>query len=798
MMRLFIEGRQVDLMHNEPLLITREIADVREPEKRSSDWSKTFRIPGTSDNNKLFGHIFDINQEQLNSGSQFGPDFNPNKKAAAWVTVSETEIVRGFIRMLNISVVRRGEIQYEISFHGVSADFFAKIRNKRMSELNLSVMNHTLNKTNVKNSWSNTAASGGYVYAMIDRGRADKPYDAWGVMDLTPCIFAKRIVDEIFSEAGYTYTADSFFNTDEFKSRVVPFPKPAEISEATLTTMAARARRSTNQTVTAGQPVIFNDDSSSGYYDNGGNFDTASGRYSLPYTGVEMTTKHTIFVNVTGLDTLTSVTNVSVSFHVFLAGKYRAAFTLHEANNFSPSGIDFSGEFYNYIGSGIENDDIELRLDAVYDSSGVVPTTAITSPYTVTIKPNSIVEIEGLQSMTGPNMLVDFNSAFSKSELTQEKFISDLIKLDNLYIEPTEYLGQLYIAQRDTFYRNTITHDLTALIDRDQPLEIIPMGELEGNPYVFTMAQGKDTDSDEYQKATGRIYGESRIIIDNEFVQQEKKVDTAIASTPYIYAGGKLVIASMGSADKSNGDVRMLYWSGKITTATWRLCLVITDNRNMISPELITGGYPHAGHLDNPFTPTKDLNFGMPAFVNLPAGITYTNNNLYNRNWRKYINEITDRNSKLVKARVYITPGSFIKWQFRDLYFFDGQYFRLNKISDYPVGSAEVVQCEFLKIKEAAAFTPSTGKTGGGYDTKDDNNDRWPDLRNGFDKPQREFSTVGVAADNTLNNPTMSGVIKAIDDRTHIDIGTPTTGDKYRPALEWTGAEWDITLIKEV
>lgn len=793
MMRLFIEGRQVDLMQDEPLLITREIADVREPEKRSSDWSKTFRIPGTSDNNKLFGHIFDINQEQLNSGSQFGPDFNPNKKAAAWVTVNEAEIVRGFIRMLNISVIRRGEIQYEISFHGVSADFFAKIRNKRMSELDLSSMNHLLNKTNVKNSWSNTVASGGYVYAMIDRGRADKPYDAWGCTDLTPCIFAKRIVDEIFSEAGYTYTADSFFNTDEFKSRVVPFPKPAEISEATLTGMALRARRSSDQTFTTGGTLIFNDDSSSGYYDNGGNYSTTTGKYTLPYTGVEMSARLSLNLNITGAG-LGAATYVAAKFSVRCGGKERATFFLQGQNI---SGVNISEDVFVYIGSGAAGTDIEVQLVALFDASaGLV--SRITGPFQLKLQTDSTIEIEGLQSVTGVNMLVDFNSAFSKSELTQEKFISDIIKLDNLYIEPTEYLGQLYIAPRDTFYRNTVTHDLTALIDRDQPLEIIPMGELEGNPYVFTMAQGKDTDSDEYQKATGKIYGESRIIIDNEFVQQEKKVDTAIASTPYIYAGGKFVIASMGSADKSNGDVRMLYWSGKITATTWRLCDWVTDQRTYINDEVITGGYPHAGHLDNPFTPTKDLNFGMPAFVNLPAGITYTNNNLYNRNWRKYINEITDRNSKLVKARVYITPGSFIRWQFRDLYFFDGQYFRLNKISDYPVGSAEVVQCEFLKIKEAAAFTPSTGKTGGGYDTKDDNNDRWPDLRNGFDKPQREYATGGTAGDNTLNNPTMSGVIKAIDDRTHIDIGTPTTGDKYRPALEWTGAEWDITLIKEV
>jgi hypothetical protein len=33
---------------------------------------------------------------------------------------------------------------------------------------------------------------------------------------------------------------------------------------------------------------------------------------------------------------------------------------------------------------------------------------------------------------------------------------------------------------------------------------------------------------------------------------------------------------------------------------------------------------------------------------------------------------------------------------------------------------------------------------------------------------------------------------------TYKDIGAPTTGDVYRPAIEWTGADWNVVLIKEV
>jgi hypothetical protein len=280
MMRIYIEGRQLDLHEGEALHVTREIADIREPDARSSDWSKTYRIPGTANNNRIFGHIFDINQEQLNTGTQFAPDFNPNKKAAALVTVDEVEQVRGYMRLLNINVIRRGEIEYEVSVHGVAADLFAKIRNRKLSELDLSEFNHNLSKTEIKDSWSHDATDG-YVYPMIDRGRQNKPYNVWGCEDFTPAVFAKVVVDKIFSAAGYTYTADSFFNSDEFKSRVIPFPKYPQLSEATINTFAARARRSTDVAVTLGTAIPFNDDSSTGYFDNGGNFDTATGMNHL-------------------------------------------------------------------------------------------------------------------------------------------------------------------------------------------------------------------------------------------------------------------------------------------------------------------------------------------------------------------------------------------------------------------------------------------------------------------------------------------------------------------------------------
>ncbi len=51
--RLACGGQVVDLPTDFGILINKSIADIREPESRSSDWSKTFTLPGTKRNNKL-------------------------------------------------------------------------------------------------------------------------------------------------------------------------------------------------------------------------------------------------------------------------------------------------------------------------------------------------------------------------------------------------------------------------------------------------------------------------------------------------------------------------------------------------------------------------------------------------------------------------------------------------------------------------------------------------------------------------------------------------------------------------
>jgi hypothetical protein len=56
---LFIENQRADISSDISSLLTFAIDDVKDFSSRSTTWSKTIVIPGTSRNNSLFGNIFE-------------------------------------------------------------------------------------------------------------------------------------------------------------------------------------------------------------------------------------------------------------------------------------------------------------------------------------------------------------------------------------------------------------------------------------------------------------------------------------------------------------------------------------------------------------------------------------------------------------------------------------------------------------------------------------------------------------------------------------------------------------------
>lgn len=714
--RLVCGGVSVDLPSDFGILINKSIADIREPESRSSDWSKTFTLPGTKANNKLFTHLFDLNLSIRNtSATNFSPDFNPNLKADAILQVDEVTQIQGFIRLLGIKINDFNQIEYECSMHGELADLFAKIADAKLADLDFTAYNHIISDTNIFNSWDTSIiknSSGyvnfsggapigeGYIYGWIDNGTyAD--YSMMYTDDMTPYLYAKTVVDAIFSGTGYSYSSGSFFNTAQFKRLVIPCPTKSPIlSEADVKLRQFEAKASGTVTYPQGGQYNFPveiSDISNQYNPTTSTF--TNGFHNQKYD-----------FNFYASGTVTNLTpNVTcwVAFRLFINGK--------------PS----KQIWHNFVtdGTGTGTLDVTLIFDGIRLRKGDTVTVnpgyirdggAISTASRTVLNSNSKFYNTVVESSYGYDDLMDFTGFFTGVETKQREFMRWIFTMFNLYIEATEIEKQLIILPREEFLINTV-RDWTTKRDTSQPLEIIPMGELEAGRYIFTYKEGNDDGNKFYKEDYSRTYGDRQILVQNDFVKDEKKIEIGFVPTIIVKAPNEIdkyfpEIAT-NDGERKSGDLRILQYKYKTSQ--------VYTVRNGAFSTTATGGtlkatYPWMGHLDDPLNSTSDINFGLPRFVGLPPGTAITNNNLFNQYWSKYLQEITDKDSKIVKGRFYLTPADMERLSFRDLYFFDGNYFRLNKIEDYDPINPSVNICEFLFLKTGPTFSATTGSVGGG------------------------------------------------------------------------------------
>ena len=710
-----ITNRRLDTFGDVNTLITRSIADIREPQSRSSEWSKTFTLPGTKANNIIFSQLFEVEQV-ISSSVQFTPDFNPNLKADVILFSDGIKQLRGFLRLLSIKVDDSTHITYEVTLHGQTADLFTTLSERKLNVLDFSEYNHTLSSGNVIDSWATQIYKNGstqafsygegYMYAMIDKGHP-RNISLWETNEFTPCLYAKTIVDKMFSNASYTYTNDSFFNSDRFKRLVLPAPSSLTIDSAILESRRFRASRTTSaQSLDLASTLIFQNDSTGGNYDNGNNYNTTTGQFVAPVGGnYVFDTRVEINYNSTGYTPIFQE-DIWLVFGLYVNGVKSTTATV-TVDFGSPA---FSVDLYFSPNTLLSGDIVEIKLVQVYDNANSYNLT--NSQFSLTLGIGSYLENNLTAFTYGYGETVDF-SVFLNSEVKQSDLLLSFVKMFNLYIEAdTDNPKELRIVPRDEFY-NGAQVDWTKKLDYSQSVEIVPMGELEANPYKFAYKEGKDEANVLYQESYQTTYGSRTYQVENQFVKDEKKIEVIFSPTQIrSYNSQKNFVLSY-VPNAQDGDLRVMYYSGLASGVNWFLYAqyagVGFTRSNRFSLPITT-------HLDSISNPTFDINFGMPREIGLGAGYKYTNANLVNTYYYRFLTEITSKNSKILRAYFRITTKDYLNLKFADAYFFEGQYWRLNKIEDYDPNGDSVYLCEFLlaQFMQPATITQKTIGAGTG------------------------------------------------------------------------------------
>lgn len=737
MVKQIIGGYQVPL--SEGVSLNKAAFDIEQPQIRKTDFTKSVVVPANADTNKLFENLFDVKTALLT--------FNPNLKKSYELIVDGISVLRGYCQLVDIKTTN-GKTEYVLNARGAIGDLFSAIGDSKLDELDFSSLNHTWNRTNIEASWTPTLGTG-YVYPMIDYG-VKNSQDIWSVQEFKPAIFLKEYIDAIFESAGYTYTS-TFFTSTRFKSLIIPQSSDViALSEASIEARQYLVGRSTsNQTGIVNQQydpssatvLIFNDDSSPFYNTAAVNYSTSTGifscsikgRYSfkaklkMNFTYTPPSTQEQNFVQGV-IDTLSDA-----YLTVYLIRKRSGSITILDtmaielfdvldgetiSNPYTSAtftGVVSSSDFIVEVG-----DEISFRLGAVV-LNGFQSAFLFGSSMSFTLQTTSQAGNTVRQTQILPGDTMVMNDTLPK-EISQADLVSSIIKRFNLYLEyDADNDKNIIIEPLEDFLTGNVV-DVSDWVDDFRERNVKPLGALKSGEFIFTDQEDEDILNTAYQNRKGETYGTKRYSVNNDFQLGEKKIETIFSPTPLWSATKEndRVISSIAFPKNDNGvseemaKIKLLYWGGKLNTAkTWFL-----DDGSTVYTQT---QYPYAGHLDNPFNPTFDLNWGVVKLLFYDfsfggqADILYTNANCFNVYWKTYIEQITDKDSKILEVYMVLDSHRYYLLSFRNTYFIDGMYWRLLEVQDFNPLGRQPAKCIFIALPDKEAFT-SEQKTifGGG------------------------------------------------------------------------------------
>lgn len=744
----------LDLKDNLPISLNFAIADIRDPSKRNGAFSKTIKLPGSATNNTFFEHIYDVNISTRN--------FNPNLKTDCYVLQEGIEIFRGYLRLTEIEVYLENDtekIEYSVTIFGDNKDLFGVIGDAKLQDLSVSEFDHVYNRVNQFNTWS-AAVGTGYFYPLIDYGYNAFQTNSFNVEHLRPAFYVKSYIDKIFAAAGKSYTS-SFFNSTFFKRWYIPhngdkFTMSAAaialkqfyagdngagtVTSTSLVYNTTKTHWETTipltTTTLSTLPCVFNDDTTSPFTDPANIYNTTTGIATINSTGnYSFSCVPNFEAKVTApAGTVTFNNSSTLWSNYYLLRSTDGGVTWNYAYSYSQQNILNLTTNYQSISSVFASPVLSANAGDKFKVSVIIlqywstfgirfydgvpnPITSGTASVECRLKNTATLQLKLATTDYASGQSMSINDAIPK-DVKQKDLLTSVFKLGNLYVDvdPSDTNNYL-IETRDDFYTAGVTKDWTEKLATDRPFIIKLMMEIDVKNFIYRYKSDTDYYNKQYEDIYQEPYGSYKKIVNNDFTLKDDVTDVIFSPTPVVdNSNNSMILPKIFSYDGTSvkpqkHNLRILMNNGTAgNTPTWNYVAPAADGLG--AAVLPMSQYPLSAMVNDPLNPTSSIEFGVPDMVFYSLGSNYTTNNIYNREYSKFITEVTDRDSRIVIAYFYLTPTDIATFDFRDkIYVKDTLYF-VNKISDYNKLKPGLSKVELLKIKTASAYEPTQVEVG--------------------------------------------------------------------------------------
>jgi hypothetical protein len=227
---LYIDGQRVDFFDQESIELTMSVQNVKDISKVFGDFSKSFTLPASPNNNAVFKHYYNVDV----SGG-----FDANTRTSAFIELNNNVFRSGVIELEGVQLKNLQPYAYKVGFYSKTTSLKDLFGEDTLNDLDLSAQDHAYNDTNIVtglngyvsgtdssiiyplitpvanwyyNSASNDHESNNISYHSGHSG--SNPKHGVFYYDLKPAIKLQKIIDAIEAKYGVTFNSDFFDSAD--------------------------------------------------------------------------------------------------------------------------------------------------------------------------------------------------------------------------------------------------------------------------------------------------------------------------------------------------------------------------------------------------------------------------------------------------------------------------------------------------------------------------------------------------------------------------------------------------------
>jgi hypothetical protein len=744
---------------NFPLAMSYTISDGKDLESRFGDFSKSFDIPATKNNNKLLNHIYD---------PLIKDDKNISGLKDCRIMVDGITFFNGQIQVKGSKQTSRPQ-SYSATIYGGNFAWASLLRDKRLCDLSFASLSSALtyDYSDIITSWTETQATSDIVYPLVSygdffpTGSAVNPsvnlYDAYTPnQDWRLWVYVYNIIQEIFSGIGYTISS-SFIETANFKKLISYLPygsrKDTQLEETYsfraelngtcapccaagwrfLTgggcgspTLLQEFQNATNKQVKF--PTIITDPSGSwntstnkwtcqrsGNYKFNGNFN--SGMHQIGLSGNQNT----------HVDANLHLKHTKISTGVQL--------TIATQNIINPTIAQGAASF------GIANSTLISTDDYIYMAAGdIVELQTTFDPVSYTASFNWWLVEYGNQNGWGGTTFFEAQYSVSQLEIGEDFALSDVLPCETTqidFIKAISHLFNLYFTtdvQRKIIYIEPFNDFFTKDGGLDWT-EKLDLGKAIGDNYDIGLTQEinfkyKEDGSDGYLKQInedpalknprslwysyyenlGSGFKKGVTEFENPLfspTQQEHDHDVGSNPNPVLIPvlwKDPSIVGDLGVNLQPSRPEKGFSFAPRI--AYYHGYEINPNNANLLTKwnkstgvsTIVYGGqqYPRATFVDWEDTTFPSLSYDDET-VTPPNTTTSTNvKGLYSTYWKNMIEQLKT-SPRIRQANINLKTKDILNLDMKKLIYIDGSWWRINKIVDFSPAKNETTKVELIQ-----------------------------------------------------------------------------------------------------